>query len=377
MSFPTSLLRLVKDRLSFRYSLILLSYMALVRYLRYRRINTLLRKYPDPTLPLRNLQVAKDVANSSGGLDFPYINVVSLEFALFKTYAIPSISKILAATKQFAAQCPKRVDDTGLILCEMTEANKRQWYRRMTEANPDSEEDIMDAKRERVALEKLNFIHGHYPIRREDYLYTLALFILEPLSWFGRFEWRKVTELEKNALLGVWTNIGKNMNIENIPTTVDELAQWAENYERENMVYAHSNVAIASATTSHLLSRAPKALHPLGRHIVSTLLTDRLRAAFGIPKPPRGLTTVIFGILTLRKYFIRYFLLPRKYLYFRSALRANDQGKFVPRYNKYTPVYPDGYHIEDLGPSKFRRLCPVSLKTVQLVSSKEKFGAEE
>ncbi|KAF9909631.1 hypothetical protein EC991_008289 [Linnemannia zychae] len=375
MPILSSLLGLVKGRPSIGYSLILLSYLALVRHLRYRRINALLRKYPDPTLPLRDLQVAKDISIASGSLDFPYINIISLEFALFKTYAIPSISKILAATKQFSTECAKRADDTGLILGEMTEAHKRQLYRRMTEANPDPEMDLMDAKRERVALEKLNFIHGHYPIRQEDYLYTLALFILEPISWFNRFEWREVTELEKNALLGVWTNTGKNMNIENIPDNVEELAQWVENYERENMVYAHSNVAIANATTNHLLSLAPKAFHPLGRHIVSALLTDRLRTAFGIPKPPRSLTAIVFGILTVRKYFIRYFLLPRRYPNFRTALRPNDQGKFVPCFNKYAPIYPNGYNIEDLGPSKFIGKCPVSLKTVQLPSNSEKIGS--
>ncbi|KAF8946087.1 hypothetical protein BGZ47_001355 [Haplosporangium gracile] len=340
--------------------------MSLVRHLRYRRINNLLRKYPDPTLPLRDLAVANEVSAVTGGYDFPYVNVMSLEFALFKTYAIPSISKILAATKQFAAQCPKRADDTGLILGEMTETYKRQVYRRMVEGKEDFEEDLMDAKRGQLALEKLNFIHGHYPIRQEDYLYTLALFILEPVSWINRLEWRQITDLEKNALLAVWTSHGQNMKIENIPKTFNELAQWSENYERENMVYAPSNVAIAQATTGLLLSKAPKALHPLGRHVVSSLLTDRLRTAFAIPNPPRGLTTFILGIFKVRRYFVQYFLLPKRYPSFRTALRANNEDKFVPRWNKYAPVYPDGYHIEDLGPNKFLGKCPMTLKNIQL-----------
>ncbi|KAK5822220.1 hypothetical protein F5H01DRAFT_289299, partial [Linnemannia elongata] len=329
MSFLTSLLTLLKANPSLKYGLLLFSYMSLVRHLRYRRINNLLRKYPDPTLPLRDLNVAREVTTATSGYDFPFVNVISLEFALFKTYAIPSISKILAATKQFATQCPKRADDTGLILCEMTETYKRQEYRRMTEGKEDLDEDLTDAKRERLALEKLNLIHGHYPIRQEDYLYTLALFILEPVSWINRLEWRQITDLEKN------------------------------NYERENMVYAPSNVAIAQATTSLLLSKSPKVIHPLGRHIVSSLLTDRLRTAFAIPNPPRGLTTFILGVFKLRRFFIQYLLLPKWYPNFRTALRANDEGKFVPRWNKYAPVYPNGYHIEDLGPNKFLGKCPV------------------
>lgn len=199
MAFLTSLLTISTTNPSLKYGLLLVAYMALVRHLRYRRINGLLRKYPDPTLPLHNLNVAGEVFTATGAHEFPYVNVMSLEFALFKTYAIPSISKILAATKQFATQCPKRVDDTGLILSEMTEVYKRQSYRRLTEDKEDLEEDLMDAKRQRVAIEKLNFIHGHYPIRQEDYLYTLSLFVLEPVQWINRFEWRQVTDLEKNV----------------------------------------------------------------------------------------------------------------------------------------------------------------------------------
>lgn len=40
----------------------------------------------------------------------------SLEVALFKTYSVPSISKILAATNQFSNDTAKRVEDTELIL---------------------------------------------------------------------------------------------------------------------------------------------------------------------------------------------------------------------------------------------------------------------
>lgn len=40
----------------------------------------------------------------------------SLEMALFKTYSVPSISRILAATSQFSSETGKRVEDTELIL---------------------------------------------------------------------------------------------------------------------------------------------------------------------------------------------------------------------------------------------------------------------
>ncbi|KAF9578649.1 hypothetical protein BGW38_005451, partial [Lunasporangiospora selenospora] len=176
----------------------LAAYMALVRHLRYQRIRRLQRKYPDPTLPLRNYEVAREVAASIIELDFPYITVVALEFALFKTYAIPTISKILASTKQFTGKCLKRVDDTTLILLEMTETFSRNKRRELIEGKTDPKEVENDTHRSHVATERLNFIHGHYNIKQDDYLYTLSLFVSDPNEFIGRFEWRPLTRLEQN-----------------------------------------------------------------------------------------------------------------------------------------------------------------------------------
>ncbi|KAI7831450.1 hypothetical protein BC939DRAFT_391887 [Gamsiella multidivaricata] len=313
---------------------IFVGYLLLVRHLRYQRINALLKKYPDPTLPLRDRNVAKEVSSNFADIDFPFLNVVSLEFALFKTYAIPSISKILAATRQFKDSCSKRTEDTTLILQEMSEGYARKQFREIIERRVDEEEDKNDERREFIATERLNFIHGHYPIKQEDYLYTLALFVLEPHIWISRFEWRESTELERNE------------------------------YERSHMVYANTNVAIAEVTTDLLLSLAPSFTHAFGRQVVSALLSDRLRTAFAIPPPPAGLTTVIVGALKLRAFFVRHFMLPRRYPNVRTALRANEENKYVPLWNKYAPVYPDGYKVEDLGPAKFLGKCPMSLKGI-------------
>lgn len=152
------------------------------------------------------------------------------------------------------------------------------------------------------------------------------------------------------------------MGIQNIPETLEELEAWAEAYEAEHSRYAKSNVAIAYATVDLLLSNAPKFLHSFGYKVVSALLTDRLRTAFGLPPPPRGLTTIVNGALYLRAFFIRNLMLPRYYPSVRTAYRANNEGGYVPQYNKWTPLYSQGYKIEDLGPDKFRGKgpgCPV------------------
>ncbi|KAF9114621.1 hypothetical protein BGX27_010286 [Mortierella sp. AM989] len=346
---------------STKLGLAVVTYMAIVRHLRYRRINALLKKYPDPTLPLRDKILARKIASSVADYEFPYLNVVSLEFALFKTYAIPTISKILAGTKQFTNDCLKRTDDTVYVLLEITEWYSRMEYREKENGGKvDEEENLNDQRRVTTSFNKLNYMHGQYNIKEEDYLYTLALFVLEPASWINRFEWRELTELEKNAIFATWVYNGERMNIKNIPKTYQELTDWSEEYESKYMVYAKTNGIIADVTTDLLLSLAPSFMHPFGRQVVSTLLNDRLRTAFGIPPPPRGLTTVVIAGLRLRALFIRYFMLPRRYPLVRSALKADPKkdNKYVPRWTKYGVVYPDGYKVEDLGPKNFVGKCP-------------------
>ena len=130
-------------------------------------------------------------------------------------------------------------------------------------------------------------------------------------------------------------------------------------YEQEHMVYAQSNVAIANSTIELLLSRAPAALHPFGRKVVSSLLTPRLQKAFNMPAPSWAFVTMIKSILWLRGGFIKYFMLPRNIPVIRTPPRANKEGRYVPLFNKYEPVYPNGYTIDELGPDKFRGKCPV------------------
>ncbi|KAG0005729.1 hypothetical protein BGZ65_010321 [Modicella reniformis] len=355
-----TLLNIFKTHSSLKYGVAVLVYMAIVRHLRFKRINALLKKYPDPTLPLRNLEIAREVNAVLDTLEFPYLIVVSLEFALFKTYAIPTISRILASTKQFTNQCLKRADDTTFILLEVSEFYARNVKRTMVEGKIDEQEMLNDARRHEIAVERLNFIHGHYNIKQEDYLYTLALFITEPTKFISNYEWRPLTELEQNAIMAVWIYNGKRMGIKNIPESKEELKTWADEYDRNYSKFAQSNVAIADSTVDLLLSKVPSFTHGFGRMAVSVLLTPQLREAFGMSTPPGFVVSLVNAALWTRGTFIKYFMLPRRLPLVRSASRANKEGNYVPTYHKYEPVYPDGYRVEDLGPEKFLGKCPVS-----------------
>ena len=53
--------------------------------------------------------------------DFPYDTTRALEFALFRTFCIPSISALLDRTGEFSQRPQKRYDDTDIIVSELLE----------------------------------------------------------------------------------------------------------------------------------------------------------------------------------------------------------------------------------------------------------------
>jgi hypothetical protein len=55
------------------------------------------------------------------------------------------------------------------------------------------------SKRILKALARMNYIHSKYQkagkISQDDLLYTLSVFVTEPITWVGKYEWRSMTEI--------------------------------------------------------------------------------------------------------------------------------------------------------------------------------------
>jgi hypothetical protein len=82
-----------------------LAYLALVRALRYRKRDSVARKYPYKTRKdFKNMTAddAQAIVRLVFETEFPFLAEKSLQFALFRTYGIPTISKLLNKTKQLS-----------------------------------------------------------------------------------------------------------------------------------------------------------------------------------------------------------------------------------------------------------------------------------
>ena len=275
--------------LTFSHSLYILfglSYLTLVAFFRNRYLRSTLVGHAYQTRTSFASMTNEDaflIQLRIAELDFPFTFEKSLQFALFRTYGIPSISKLLVQTSQFseARTATKRYADTTVLLAEFLGYH------------PTNARSI-------EAIARMNYIHSQYQkpgknkIKDDDLLYTLALFAGEPTRWIDQYEWRKLEDFEKCAIGTFWKAIGDAMGIgyENLrsgteggaPWTdglqwLDELNEWSAKYEERYMVPDKNNQKTAEQTVAILLYSLPKSAKPYGRRIVSALMDDRLRTA--------------------------------------------------------------------------------------------------
>jgi len=103
--------------------LIILLYLFIVRRLRYQRVDAIKRKHGMLSREnFRNLTAdqAQDVLKELVEMEFPQLFGFSTVFALFKTYALPSVSSLLVATGELSRDqtTSKRIADTGVLILE-------------------------------------------------------------------------------------------------------------------------------------------------------------------------------------------------------------------------------------------------------------------
>jgi len=248
--------------------------------------------------------------------DFPWDIEKSLEFALFRTYAVPSISSLLVRTGEFEDRTRKRYDDTELILAEIGEHGAEH-------------------PRGAAALKRMNEMHGRFRIPNEDMLYVLSTFVFEPMRWIERFGWRQLSAKEITAIFNYYRDLGARMGIRNIPEDLATFETFNRDYEQRNFQYAESNARIGNKTLDLMLGfYLPRFLFRLARPGAYALMDQPLLSAMGFPAAPRWLQWTVPAALRVRAGLLR--LLPKR-----------RRPHLLTRVRR--PTYPNGYRVDELG----------------------------
>ncbi len=248
--------------------------------------------------------------------EFPWDSQQALSFALFRTYAVPTIGRLLHDTGQFTGAAQKRHDDTALILEAIADRG-------------------MESDEGRSAVRRMNQMHGHHDISNDDMRYVLSTFVVSPVRWIERYGWRRGTDAERLAAVRYHQRLGHLMGITDIPDTYPEFADLMDTYERETYVFDSDSRAVADSTLDLFVTFYPRPLRRLMRRFSVALLDDHLREALGYDRPPTWLVHLAHGSLRARGRVIRF--MPSR----RHPSLMRDSGRIRS--------YPGGFMIDQLG----------------------------
>ncbi|MFP2930511.1 oxygenase MpaB family protein [Pyxidicoccus sp. 3LG] len=259
--------------------------------------------------------------------EFPWDIEQALSFALFRTYAVPSIGVLLHETGEFNQRTQKRYDDTVLILDTILEHG-------------------MASQAGRNAFRRMNQMHGAYDISNDDMRYVLSTFVVTPVRWLAEFGWRPLTPHEVEAWTHYYRAVGRHMGIQDIPETFDAFVALLDGYEAAHFAFDERSRSVADATLELLTTFPPSNLAPkkLVKLFARTLMEDALLDAFHYERPSAFSRTVSRLALKARGKFVRYVLSPRS-----EPLHGRDRPNIRS--------YPNGYSVDQLG--TFPKGCPV------------------
>ncbi|TFK25907.1 hypothetical protein FA15DRAFT_668062 [Coprinopsis marcescibilis] len=336
---------------------LLVGYLTLVQLLRWRNYNLIHRKYQKKwengeLTP----QEAQTIMQITVTYEMPLLMRLGLSLALFKTYAIPSISKLLLATKELGSgeKVAKRFADTEIILS--TIANCPLSGFKDISLKKDDNTPAQDS-RHSIALARMNYLHSRHKISNDDYLYTLSLFIIEPNVWADRYGWRRLSLIERDAPFIFWSEVGKRMGIKDIPGTFEELVSWSKGYEEQYMVPVESNHLVANLTTAELIAAVPQAfgLRKFVERLTICVLEDRVRIAMMQPEQPSYCIAFINALMGFSGFVQRWMLLPRRHpvLAIQTKLPSSSSERSRPNRFRSKPWYkPErsglGYLLDQL-----------------------------
>ncbi|WP_217169551.1 oxygenase MpaB family protein [Streptomyces sp. AC512_CC834] len=271
---------------------------------------------------------ASEIYRLSSAYEFPWDFARALELALYRTYAVPSIGRLLAETAEFTERPQTRYDDTALLLDAIVEHG-------------------FASEQGRTALRRINRMHSGYDITNDDMRYVLCTFVVVPKRWIDTYAWRRMSRHETVACAVHYRTLGRHMGIKDIPRSYEEFEACLDAYEKAHFAWDEAARRVSDATLDLIASWYPRPLAPLLRAGTLALLDEPLLRAFGYVPPSSATRAVVRHAVRLRGRAVR--LLPPR--------RAPHHA----RQNREIKGYPNGYRLADLGtrPVPGVRGCPV------------------
>ncbi|PHH62575.1 hypothetical protein CDD81_6890 [Ophiocordyceps australis] len=360
-------------------------YIVLCSLLRFRRLRRLQAKYNFPdraSLSRMTGTEARAIHHHCSAYEFPFAFDYGLRMAIFKTYALENVGRLLAASSDLMStqHVGKRYEDTEVIY-----ASFFHW--------PPSSPPLHDF------VARMNYLHEPYVksgrILNKDLLYVLYISLVEPINHQRLYEWRSLTDMEVAASATLWYYIGEMMGIDYQSELgknkwkdgiefLDDLTAWSFKYEDLHLKRLPEVHTLGVNLIDFMLSVYPRVSHPVVYQVLLLLLGERVRHALSLPEPSLAMTAIFYSSLLVRRFVLRFLTLPRlfplqpmsdvdvktgkvhhnRYLkepwyvaptfwarWGPTALSSRILGVMVPGQGG-AEMKPDGFYVEDVGPQR-------------------------
>lgn len=266
----------------------------------------------------------EEISRIVGTYEFPWDIQQALSLALFRTYAVPSIGRLLYDTGAFTGNVQKRHDDTLLILFSMAIEG-------------------LDSPDGHAAVRRMNQMHGSYDISNDDLRYVLSAFVVTPVRWLKAYGWRKGIPAEELAGVRYYQRLGNLMGITGIPETYEEFADLLDDYEAEHFSFDEKSLAVADSTLKLFETFYPRPARMAANTLLRALMDDRLLEAFHYKKPSAPVVFFAHKLMRLRARIV-------------ALKRPRTSPKGVADFREVRS-YPNGFSIDELG--TFPAGCPI------------------
>lgn len=239
--------------------------------------------------------------------------------AFVRTFASPSVAGLLAHTGHMEADPHRRGRDTGLFMYELIHNG-------------------LDSAIGKRIVERLNEMHQRWRISNDDYLWVLGTFCVLGIRMIDQYGWRRLTDIERQALIDWYRELGARMGVTDIPATYDAFDTWFRQYEATHLRRTGKGDKLVAATHEIVFEPVPRRLRPAAVRAAAVIVDEPARSALGLPTPGPVTTLLVRGLLKIK------------------AVRRRRQGTRPPWFTSHNPnsTYPNGYTIEDLGPADSR-----------------------
>ncbi len=239
---------------------------------------------------------------------------LGLQIAFYRTYALPSIARLLLDTGELTSRPVKRGYDTGIIMYELIYHG-------------------FDHPRGRKVVALLNRMHLVHEITNDEYLYVLGTLIFVPSRLIDRLSPRKLTAAQREATFRFYHRLGECMNIGALPDTWAGYEQWFDQFECDHFAFDPAAKTLIEASRKMATQRVPRPLRRLAGSALDVLLDEPMRQALGLPAPSRVTAMLVNGLLRLR-----------------AKRAASKPAADLWQPGQANAAYPAGYTLDLIGP---------------------------